>query len=102
MTDYRRHYSEHRFAQKLKQLSKLTTVRTHALRLWELLNDPDTSAATKAVIVAALGYLICPVDLIPDRLPGGLVDDLAVLVGLLALLTEHEDDAIQQDSQSTH
>jgi len=89
--DYSHHYSEHRFAQKLKQLSNLTAVRAHALRLWRLLNDPDTSVATKAAIVAALGYLICPLDLIPDGLPGGLLDDLAVLTGLLALITGQDD-----------
>ena len=33
----------------------------------------------KAVIVGALGYFISPIDALPDFLPGGYADDLAVL-----------------------
>ncbi len=38
-----------------------------------------------AVIVAALGYLVVPIDAIPDLVPGaGLADDGASLAGALA------------------
>ncbi len=38
----------------------------------------------KAMIIGALGYLISPLDVIPDAIPiAGLSDDLAVLIFVL-------------------
>lgn len=54
--------------------------------LWAMLTDKDyvVSWETKAVIVAALGYFISPVDLVPDAVPGvGWTDDALVVVGAL-------------------
>jgi uncharacterized membrane protein YkvA (DUF1232 family) len=35
----------------------------------------------KAIIIGALGYLISPLDVIPDAIPiAGLTDDIAVLI----------------------
>lgn len=43
--------------------------------------------AEKALIVAALGYFILPLDLIPDFIPiAGYGDDAAVLYGLIKKL----------------
>lgn len=42
------------------------------------------SIKDKAIIVGALGYLISPIDVIPDAIPiVGLTDDLAVLLYVL-------------------
>ena len=39
---------------------------------------------SKAIIIGALGYLISPLDIIPDAIPiAGLGDDLAVLLYVL-------------------
>jgi uncharacterized membrane protein YkvA (DUF1232 family) len=40
------------------------------------------------LIVGALVYLVSPLDVIPDFLPGGLVDDAAVVVFVLGLVHE--------------
>ena len=53
-------------------------VRT-VITLYVILEQPTVPVLVKATIVGALGYFICPIDLIPDFLPGGLVDDLAIL-----------------------
>ncbi len=51
-----------------------------------LLND-QVSAAVKLLIISALGYFICPVDVIPDFLPVvGFSNDLSVIVALLTQL----------------
>lgn len=50
-----------------------------ALLLYNSLTDPNVSTTDKLLITAALGYFIMPLDVIPDLLPGGLVDDGAVL-----------------------
>jgi uncharacterized membrane protein YkvA (DUF1232 family) len=49
--------------------------------IWALLRDERTPMARKALLAGALGYLVLPGDLIPDRIPliGGL-DDLVVIV----------------------
>ena len=49
--------------------------------MWELMIDDRTPASRKALLAGALGYLVLPTDLIPDRIPviGGL-DDLIVVV----------------------
>jgi len=49
--------------------------------LWELVRDDRTPAGRKALLAAALGYLVVGRDVVPDDLPvlGGL-DDLVVVV----------------------
>ena len=53
----------------------------YARLIWALLLDERTPMSRKVLLGGALGYLILPGDLIPDRIPliGGL-DDLAVVV----------------------
>lgn len=54
-----------------------------ALLLFYASTDKNVSMADKAKIYGALGYFILPVDLIPDMLPGGYVDDLGALIWAL-------------------
>jgi uncharacterized membrane protein YkvA (DUF1232 family) len=61
-----------------------------ALTLFYCLNDAETPAWAKSVIVGALGYLILPLDLIPDAIPGvGFTDDLGVLLGAMVAVVRH-------------
>ncbi len=51
---------------------------------WRLLRDPSVPVWPKLIPLAAVGYVILPVDLIPDLAPlVGQADDVAVV--LLAL-----------------
>lgn len=51
-----------------------------ALAFWYCLLDADTPTRAKAIILAAVGYFILPVDAIPDVIPGvGHTDDLGAL-----------------------
>ena len=54
-----------------------------ALKLYYVSLDPTISAADKLIITAALGYLILPIDLVPDWLPGGFIDDGLILAWAL-------------------
>lgn len=47
------------------------------------------------VIYGALAYLVSPIDAIPDVLPMGLADDIAVLSAALASITSFIDDQIR-------
>ena len=73
-----------------------------ALTLFYCMQDRDTPAWAKGVIVGALGYLVLPVDLIPDMIPGvGFSDDWGALVAALGTVAayikeEHKTKAAEQ------
>lgn len=48
------------------------------------LKDPLVPSRQKALILGAIAYLLLPVDAIPDFLPGGYADDMALMFGALA------------------
>ena len=55
-----------------------------ALILYYTLESDKVPLRDKAMIIGALGYLISPLDVIPDAIPiAGLGDDLAVLLFVL-------------------
>ena len=76
-------FSKKGFVEKISRIakragSKLVYV---ALVLYYTLQSKDVSVKDKAIIIGALGYLISPLDAIPDAIPiVGLGDDLTVLV----------------------
>lgn len=48
--------------------------------LWRLARDPRVPARTKATLFIIGGYLVSPVDVLPDFIPGiGQLDDLVVI-----------------------
>ena len=61
-----------------------------AMTLFHCLNDPETPAWAKSVILGALGYLIFPLDFIPDAVLGaGFTDDWSVILGAVATVAAH-------------
>lgn len=61
-----------------------------ALTLFFCLRDAATPTWAKSVIIGALGYLIFPLDFIPDALIGvGYTDDWGVILGALAAVAAH-------------
>ena len=55
----------------------------------------DIDRESMIIVVAALLYFLSPVDLIPDFIPGGLVDDAAVFAFAASRLQEVLDDYIR-------
>lgn len=52
--------------------------------------DPNTPARAKGVLLAALGYFVLPIDIIPDFLVVvGFTDDVAVLAAALKMISAH-------------
>lgn len=60
-----------------------------SLTLFFCLNDSDTPAWAKSVIASALGYLVLPLDAIPDMLPGGYIDDFAIIAAAATTVAAH-------------
>ena len=78
-----KYYSEDSFWHKIVDIVKKagSKVVYAALLLYYVLQDPDCPNKNKSLIIGALGYLILPLDLIPDFIPlMGFSDDLAALV----------------------
>lgn len=75
-------YNEGAFWAKVKQFAKKAGAKVIylALVLHYAFVTPNTPGWAKVVIVGALAYFICPIDLTPDTLPIiGFLDDLAIL-----------------------
>lgn len=63
---------------------------TYARMVWGLLRDPRTPIGLKGMLLAALAYVVLPVDLIPDVVPIiGQADDLTVLLLVLDLFVQN-------------
>ena len=59
--------------------------------LMRLLRDPRVSLGDKGVALLGLGYVLSPIDLLPEILLGpiGLIDDLFVVAATLSRLLNH-------------
>ena len=87
LVKYEGHYSEKAFWEKIRRIAFKAGAKVvyYALVLFYTLTDPDTPLKYKTVIAGALGYLILPVDVLPDILPfAGLADDWAALIAAVS------------------
>ena len=77
-------YSEESFFEKILGYAKAIGANLiyKALQLYFVLQKPGVPATEKAIIIAALGYLISPLDFLPDIVPVVGYSDDAVAVGL--------------------
>jgi uncharacterized membrane protein YkvA (DUF1232 family) len=71
---------------------------TYARVVWGLVRDPRTPIGLKALLAAALAYVVMPVDLIPDVIPIiGQADDLTVLMLVLDLFIANAPAEVRKD-----
>ena len=91
---YSKHYSDDSFFTKIKEHGKAagTKVVFAALLLFYAMKSEKMPVSDKAIVVASLGYLIFPFDLIPDFIPiAGYADDLTVIYVALRKATSYID-----------
>ena len=99
---YEQHYNDSSFLDKVTKYGKLIgiTALYKAVQLWFVLQKPDVPAGTKAVIMGALGYLIAPLDFLPDLLPVlGYTDDLVAITFALIKVQGYIDDEVERKSK---
>ncbi|WP_319371200.1 YkvA family protein [uncultured Ilyobacter sp.] len=91
---YDKQYSDSKFWEKIGKFAKKAGISViyAGILLFEVLKKPEISSKDKAIIIGALGYFITPLDLIPDMIPGGFVDDLAALLFALRRVKSNIDD----------
>ena len=76
---YAAYYNPSSLFDKIKKYAKKAGVKTVyvILILYYASFDKSLPVKDRLMVVAALGYFILPLDLIPDTLPGGFTDDAA-------------------------
>ena len=99
---YEQHYNDSSFLEKVTKYGKLIgiTALYKAVQLWFVLQKPDVPAGTKAVIMGALGYLIAPLDFLPDLLPVlGYTDDIVAITFALIKVQGYIDEEVERKSK---
>ncbi|MDO4922224.1 MAG: YkvA family protein [Phascolarctobacterium sp.] len=100
---YEKNFSEEGLLHKLTQYGKSIGVELlyKAAQLWFVMQRPDVPAATKALIMGALGYLISPLDFIPDLTPVlGYSDDLVAITFALIRVQGYIDENVRRQARN--
>lgn len=85
---YARYYTPSSLFGKLKKVGRKAGVKLVyvVLLLYYSTLDKELPVKDRLMVIAALGYFIMPVDLLPDALLGGFTDDTAALLYVLRRL----------------
>ena len=100
---YKDKFSESGFVEKISRVAKRAGSKLvyAALILYYTLESPKISLKEKAYIIGALGYLISPLDVVPDAIPiAGLGDDLAVLMFVLQRVWVDVSDDVKEKAKA--
>lgn len=100
--NYANKFSQSEFVEKISRVAKRAGSKLvyAALILYYTLQSDKVSTGNKAMIIGALGYLISPLDVLPDAIPiVGLTDDLAVLLYVLKKVWTDVDPEIQEKAK---
>ena len=103
MSDYSDYFSADTLLGKINHLSSsgYCELIRKVLILYVLFISAEVPAVTKVLIVAALGYFICPIDAIPDLIPMiGYSDDVSVIGLLLTQLDDLISPSIEAEVES--
>lgn len=101
--NYANKFSQSEFVEKISRVAKRAGAKLvyAALILFYTLQSDKISTKDKAIIIGALGYLISPLDVVPDAIPiVGLGDDLAVLLYVLKMVWTDIDPSIQEQAKA--
>lgn len=100
--DYAGNYSDESFNHKVKRFGKKMGGKLlfNVYVLYYVLKSKDVPIKVKAEIIGALGYVIVPLDLIPDFIPvAGFADDLAAITFAVQVARAHITPDIQQKAE---
>ena len=99
---YKDRFSKTGFMEKISRVAKRAGAKLvyASLILYYTLESSHISLKEKAAIIGALGYLISPLDVVPDAIPiAGLGDDLAVLVFVLNMVWGDVSDEVKEKAR---
>lgn len=106
---YQQHFDKNMAMKLLVKLRKATRNKPKVIagtvggivtslgKLLSALDNPATPTHMKALIIGAIGYILLPLDLIPDITPGiGYADDLASVAGVVAAIGIYSDFSLEK------
>lgn len=87
---------------KIKNVAQKAGIKVvyAVLLLYYVATDENVSLSDKAKIYGALGYFILPIDLIPDIVPGGYVDDMSALLWALRAVWDNITPEIERKAKT--
>lgn len=86
----REHEVRAKFWPKMKRVMSKVPFARDAVAAYYCATDRNTPFRAKGVLLAALGYFIMPMDVVPDMFAViGFTDDIAVLTAALAMVRAH-------------
>lgn len=100
---YKDKFSNTEFVEKISRIAKRAGSKLvyAAMILYYTLQSDQVSLKDKAIIIGALGYLISPLDIVPDAIPiAGLGDDMAVLLFVLQKVWGGVSDDVREKAKS--
>lgn len=101
--NYANRFSASDFVDKISSIAKRAGAKLvyAALILYYVLQSDKVSKSDKTIIIGALGYLISPIDVVPDAVPiAGLADDLSVLLFVLKRVWVNVDAEIKEKANA--
>ena len=101
--DYTPEYSEERFLDKVVKYGKAIggELLCQAFLLKKVLGKNEVPGETKLAIIGALGYLICPLDVIPDFIPvAGYTDDAAAVLAAYKMVQAYVTDEDRAEAEA--
>ncbi|WP_273414099.1 YkvA family protein [Prevotella aurantiaca] len=102
LNKYKEKFTKNDFIEKIQRIAKRAGAKLvyAALILYYSIDSDKVSFKEKAIIIGALGYLITPLDIMPDAIPlAGLSDDLGVLIYVLRKVWDYVDDEAKQKAK---
>ena len=102
--DYSPEYSEAGFRNKVIKYGKAIggELLCQAFLLKKVLGKDEVPREAKLAIIGALGYLICPIDAIPDIIPvAGYTDDAAAVLAAYKMIQVYVTDEDRAEAETS-
>ena len=102
MKDYKKHFTEGKFWKRLPKIVQQAGMKAvyTALLLYNAYQRKETPVWARRIIMGALGYLLMPIDALPDITPiVGYTDDLGVLGLGLVTVAAYVNDEVRAKSR---
>jgi uncharacterized membrane protein YkvA (DUF1232 family) len=103
LAQFKKQFSESAFWTKLMAFARQAGMKTvySALLLFYAYKRPETPLWAKNIVIGALGYLISPIDWLPDLTPIiGFTDDVGVLSFGLVAVAAHINDGVREKART--